>query len=211
MIYVVSGEDVGRYSALMEQVYRLRYRISAEELGWGDLIAAQGLERDQDERPDAVHHICVRNGNVVGYQSLLPTVGSHVQAGSLPKRGQRQLPRGFDIFELARYGVTPACREGGCGTCGAASELIAGLVEWGLACRVGKVTIAFETHWLVRALQLKFRVQPLFTECKNASLVPVLLEFDEATLQAIRDYRKHSSPVVSFLGEHEGRRMAMTV
>ncbi len=212
MIYVVSGQDAARYSALMEQVYRLRYRVSAEELGWGDLATAQGLERDQDERPDAVHHICVRNGNVVGYQSLLPTVGPHVQASGLPnKRGQRLLPRGLDVYKLARYCVAPACRQEGCGTCGGASELIAGLVEWGLACRVSKVTIAFKPYWLARALQLKFRAKPLLTECKNANLVPTLLEFDAATLQAIREYRKHSAPVVSFLGEHEGKRVAMTV
>jgi acyl-homoserine lactone synthase len=212
MIYIVSGQDATRYSTLMEQVYRLRYRVSAEEFGWGDLATAQGLERDQEERPDAVHHICVRNGTVVGYQCLLPTVGPHVvQAGSLSKQGQRQIPRGLDIFELAQYCVLPACREGGCGTCEAASELVAGLAEWGLACRVGKVIITFEPHWLLRALQLKFQAQPLFTVCKNANLVPVLLEFDAATLQAIRDYRNHQAPVISFLGEHEGKRAAMTV
>ena len=33
MIYVVSGQDAGRYSALMEQVYRLRHKVFAEELG----------------------------------------------------------------------------------------------------------------------------------------------------------------------------------
>lgn len=211
MIYIVSGQDTERYSTLMEQVYRLRYRASAEEFGWGDLTAAQGLERDQEERPDAVHHICMRNGKVVGYQCVLPTVGPHVPAGSLSKQCQSWVPRGLDIFELARYCVAPACREGGCSTCGAASELIAGLVEWGLACRVRKVTLAFEPYWLLRALQLNFRAQPLFAECKNANLVPVLLEFDAATLEAIRDYRKHHAPVVSFLGEHEGKRAAMTV
>jgi acyl-homoserine lactone synthase len=205
MIYVVSGQDAGRYSALMEQVYRLRYRVSAEEFGWGDLATAQGLERDQEERPDAVHHICVRDGAVTGYQCLLPTVGPHVQGDGPAKRGPRQLPRGLEIYELARYCVAPACCEGGCGSCGAASELIAGLVEWGLACRVGKIVIAFKPYWLIRVSQLKFRVRPLGTECGSGSLGPVLLEFDAATLLALRDYRGHRAPVASFLGEHDGK------
>ena len=211
MIYVVSGQDTARYTALMEQVYKLRYRVSAEELGWGDLASAQGLERDQDERPDAVHHICVRDGIVAGYLCLLPTVGPHVQAGNFPRQGRAQLPRGLDTYELTRYCVAPACREGGCSTCGAASELIAGIVEWGLACRVDKIVIAFKTYWLFHALQLKFQVRSLCAESKSGPLLPALLEFNQVTLQAIRDYRKHLSPVVSFLGEHEGKRAALTV
>ena len=202
MIYVVSGQDTARYTALMEQVYKLRYRVSAEELGWGDL-AAQGLERDQDERPDAVHHICVRDGTVTGYQCLFPTVGPQVQAEGFPGDGQEQLPRGLDTYQLTRYCVAPACSEKGCGTCGAASELIAGFVEWGLACRVDKVIVAFKTYWLRRALQLKFQVRPLCAGSDGGlNQLPALLEFNPATLQAVRDYRRHVNPVVSFLGEH---------
>ena len=211
MIYVVSGQDTARYTALMEQVYKLRYRVSAEELGWGDPASVQGLERDQDERPDAVHHICVRDGTVAGYQCLLPTVGPQVQAGDFPGEGQEPLPRGLDTYQLTRYCVAPACSERSCSTCGAASELIAGFVEWGLACRVDKIIVAFKTYWLRRALQLKFKVRPLCAGNKSGNHLPALLEFNPATLQAIRDYRGHANPVVSFLGEHEAKRPLMTV
>ncbi len=211
MIYVVSGQDAGRYSTLMEQVYRLRYRASAEELGWIDLTDTHGLERDQFNRPDAVHHICVRHGKVAGYQCMLPTVGPHVQTDFSPRQGQ--IPRGLDTYELQHYCAAPACRNEACGNCVIGSELVAGFVEWGLACKVNKVIIEFETAWLLRALQLKFQVQPLHARPGTANRQPVatLLEFDEATLQAVRDYREHWAPVVSFLGEHEGKRPLMTV
>ena len=45
----------------------------------------------------------------------------------------------------------------------------------------------------------------------NQQAVATLLEFDTATLRAIRDYRKHWDPVVSFLGEHESKRLTTAV
>jgi acyl-homoserine lactone synthase len=210
MIYVVSGQDAGRYSALMDEVYRLRYRAFAEELGWGDLANAEGLERDQLERPDAVHLICVRRGKVAGYLCMLPTVGLHVDADTSPKA---RLPRGLDTYELTNYCAAPACREGSCGVCTAGSELIAGFVEWGLACKVNKVIVEFETVWVLRAMQLGFQVKSLRAQtcAGKQQLVATLLEFDEATLEAVRDYRKHWDPVVSFRGEHERKRETTTV
>ncbi len=207
MIFVLSGQDAARYSALMEQVYRLRHRGFVEELGWKDLVSAQGLERDQFERPDAIHQICVRGGNVAGYQRMLPTVGPYVPSDDYPRLCEGPIPRGLDIYEMTHYCAAPACRKEACSTCAAGSELIAGFVEWGLACKVGKVIVEFEADWMLRALQLKFQVQPLGAEATigDRRLLPAVLGFDRATLQAIRDYRKHWTPVVSFLGEHKGR------
>jgi acyl-homoserine lactone synthase len=193
----------------MEQVYRLRYRAFAEDLGWKVLANTEGLQRDQLERPDAVHLIAVRCGRVAGYQRMLPTVGPHVPPGVSSK----QLPRGLDTYELTHYCAAPTCSKNSCSTCGAASELIAGFVEWGLACKVNKVIVEFETVWLLRALQLRFQVKSLRAQTRtgNPQLVATLLEFDAATLQAIREYREHRGRVVSFLGEHEGKRLALTV
>jgi len=213
MIYVVSGQDAAHYPALMEQVHRLRHQVFVDELGWSDLASPDGLERDQFDRPDAVHHICVREGKVVGYQRMLPTVEPHLLSDVFPELCQGPLPRGLDTYELTRYCVAPAYREGRRGVSSVGSELMAGFVEWGLACRVNKVIIEFETIWVLRALQLKFLVRPLGfeTQIGKQQIVATLLEFNRATLQALRDYRKHWTSVVTFLGEHEGEHMAMAV
>ncbi len=213
MIYVVSGRDAERYPALMEQVHQLRHQVFVEELGWSDLASADGLERDQFDRPDAVHHICVRDNRVAGYQRMLPTVKPHLLSDVFPKLCEGPLPRDLDTYELSRYCVAPGFREGRRGVSSVGSELMAGGVEWGLACGVKRVVTEVETIWVLRWLQLKFLVRPLGFETKigKQQIVATSLEFNRATLQSIRDYRKHWLPVVSFLGEHEEERMAMAV
>ncbi|MGO9484483.1 MAG: acyl-homoserine-lactone synthase [Rhodomicrobium sp.] len=213
MIYIVSGQDATQYPSLMEQVYRLRHQVFVEELNWSDLWSADGLERDQFDRPDAVHQICVRDGKVAGYQRMLPTVEPHLLSDVFPDLCQGPAPRGLDTFELSRYCVAPGYREGRRGVSSVGSELMAGGVEWGLACGVNKVITEVETIWVLRWLQLKFLVRPLGFETKigNQRIVATLLEFNRATLQAIREYRKHWTPVVSFLGELQEERMAMAV
>lgn len=213
MIYIVSGQDAAQYPSLMDQVYRLRHQVFVDELNWSDLWSADGLERDQFDRPDAVHHICVRDGKVAGYQRMLPTVEPHLLSDVFPELCQGPPPRGLDTYELTRYCVVPAHREGRRGVGSVGSELMAGFVEWGLACRVNKVIIEFETIWVLRALQLKFMVRPLGfeTQIGKQQIVATLLEFNRATLQSIREYRKHWTPVVSYLGELKEERMAMAV
>jgi acyl-homoserine lactone synthase len=202
MIYVLSGQDAARYASLMDQVYRLRHRVCAEELGRADLAKTCGFERDQSERPDSVHHIWVRGGEVAGYLRMLPTVGPRTRTRAASAR----FPRGLDTFELTRYCIAPAWREEGCGT---ASELIAGLVEWGLACRVNKVIAEMATAWVFRALQLKFKISALHAE--GDERVAMLVEYDASVLEGIRAYRKHWEPVVVFLGEHEAKRPVPSV
>ena len=125
-----------------------------------------------------------------------------MQTGDVPGQCQEQTSARARYLPAHALLRRPGLQPKSCGTCGAASELIAGFVEWGLACRVDKIIVAFKTYWLRRALQLKFKVRPLCAGNKSGNQLPALLEFNPATLQAVRDYRKHENPVVSFLGEH---------
>jgi acyl-homoserine lactone synthase len=213
MIYILSGRDAHRYPGLMEQVYRLRHQVFVEELGWTALVKPDGLERDQFDHPDAVHHICVRDGKVAGYQRMLPTVEPHLLSDVYPELCEYAIPRGHDTYELTRYCVAPGFREGRRGVGSVGSELMAGGVEWGLASGVNKSVIEGETIWVLRWLQLKFLVRPLGfeTQIGNQRIVATLLEFNRATLQAIREYRRHWTPVIEFLGEPDEERLAMAV
>ncbi len=205
MIYAISGNDTAHYPELMEQVHRLRHHVFVRELGWTDLDSPDGLERDQFDHPGAIHHLCMRDGQVVGYQRMLPTVEPHLLSDVFPELCEGLPPRALDTYELTRYCVAPTHREGRRGVSSVGSELMAGFVEWGLASRVNKVIIEFESIWVLRALQLKFLVRPLGfeTQIGNQKIVATLVEFNANTLRAIRDYRGNHANTVRYLGELE--------
>lgn len=213
MILVISGADAIRYPELMRQVYKLRHDVFVGELGWTDLASPDGMERDQFDHPDAIHHLCMRGDEVVGYQRMLPTLQPHLLSDVFPELCEGPCPRAIDTFELTRYCVAPAHREGRRGVSSVGSELMAGFVEWGLASKVNKVIIEFETIWVLRALQLKFLVRPLGfeTQIGKQKIVATLVEFNAATLRAIRDYRGQHAGVARYLGELETAPLAMAM
>lgn len=211
MIYIVSGTDTGHFPDLMDQVYRLRHGVFVEELGWSDLDSVDAREIDQFDTPDAIHHIAVRDDKVVGYQRMLPTVKPHLLSDVFPQLCHVEPPRSSDTYELTRYCVNPAHRTGRRGVGSVGSELMAGFVEWGLASGVNHVVIEFETIWVLRALQLRFLVQPLGYETKigNQAITATKVTFDPSTLAKIREYRDHFQPVVTYLGQLAAERVAL--
>jgi N-acyl-L-homoserine lactone synthetase len=186
----------------MKDAYQLRHRVFAEKLGQSSLAEAEGQERDQFERPDAVHLIATRCGRVAGYACLMPTVGSRFEAREAGRSGALA-PRGLDTYTLGHFCAAQPCQTGGCETCQAGSELVAGIVEWGLACKVSKIVAEIDTYWLQRAQEFQFRAQALGPAEADGRIGATLLEFGPQTLETIRSHRKHWEPVLSYRGEHE--------
>ena len=160
-----------------------------------------------------MHHICVRDNRVPGYQRMLPTVKPHLLSEVFPKLCEGPLPRDLDTFELSRYCVAPGFREGRRGVSSVGSELMAGGVEWGLACGVKRVVTEVETIWVLRWLQLQFLVRPLGFETKIGKQQIVAARWSSTAQPSSPSAITGSTglPVVSFLGEHEEERMAMAV
>jgi len=208
MIFVLSGADAHQFPKLMEDVYRLRHQVFVDELGWSDLRRDDGLEIDQFDTPDAVHHIAVHDDKVVGYQRMLPTTMPHLLSDVFPELCEVEYPKSLDTYELTRYCVRPAYRTGRRGVSSVGSELMAGFVEWGLSSGVHHVIIEFETIWVLRALQLKFLAQPLGYETKigTQNITATKVTFNHQTLTKIREYRGNHEPVVRYLGQLEPER-----
>lgn len=202
MIYVISGADVDQYTRLFDQVYALRHKVFVDEMGWEDLRSADGKERDQFDDHHAVHHLCVRDNLVVGYQRMLPTTRPHLLSDIFPQLCVGTSPRGPGIYELTRYCVSSGHREGRRGVGSVGSELIAGLVEWGLQAGVHKAIIEFEPMWVLRAMQLQFLARPLGLQTRigDQNIVATELTFNEHTLETIREFRGHDEAVIRCLG-----------
>lgn len=202
MIKVIAGHDILLYPELMEQVYRLRHKVFVDEMGWEDLRSADERELDQFDTPDAVHHVAVRHGKVVGYQRMLPTTKPHLLTDVFPELCLVDQPCCPQTYELTRYCVDRTHREGRRGVGSVGSELVAGFVEWGLLTGVNKVIIEFEPIWIVRGLQWQFFVRPLGLEIKigKQKIVASEVAFNTNTLDAIRKHRGHNETVVELMG-----------
>ncbi|WP_244442351.1 acyl-homoserine-lactone synthase [Bradyrhizobium sp. OHSU_III] len=78
MLMVIPGSDIGRHAALMDRAFRFRHAIFVDEKGWSDLRQPDGRECDRFDDAYAIHHVCLRGDDIVGYQRLLPTTRPHL-------------------------------------------------------------------------------------------------------------------------------------
>lgn len=210
MLYALTTDELMQRPDLWEEVHRLRHRIFVEEMGWEDLHRDDGLEIDQFDHDEAVHHIVIRDGEVAGYQRMLPTTRPHLLTEILTDLYVGEPPSGPNVWELTRYAVAPGYRDGRRGVSTVGTELIAGFVEWGLPRGVNQVIIEFEPMWVLRALQLHFLARPLGYQRTygRQQVVATLLTFNESTLEVVRERRAHHAPVLSrghpdFLGQRQ--------
>ncbi len=199
MLYALTTEELLQRPDLWEAVHRLRHQIFVEEMGWSDLDRDDGLEIDQFDHEEAVHHLVIRNGELAGYQRMLPTTRPHLLTSVLTDLFVDEPPSGPDVFELTRYAVAPGFRDGRRSVSTVGTELIAGFVEWGLPRGVNQVIIEFEPMWVLRALQLHFLARPLGYQRTygRQQVVATLLTFNEKTLEVVRERRAHHAPVLS--------------
>jgi len=187
---------------LWEAVHRLRYKIFVEEMGWSDLARPDRLEIDQFDHDEAEHHLVIRNGELAGYQRMLPTTRPHLLSDVLTDLYEGTPPSGPKVWELTRYAVAPGHRDGKRGVSTVGTELIAGFVEWGLKRGVNQVIIEFEPMWVLRAMQLQFLARPLGFQRKigNQQIVATQVTFGQRTIDAIRAFRGAHAPVLELWG-----------
>jgi acyl-homoserine lactone synthase len=199
VLYALTTEELMQRPDLWEAVHRLRHRIFVEEMGWEALNRDDGLEIDQFDHDEAVHHIVIRNGELAGYQRMLPTTRPYLLTEILTDLYVDEPPSGPNVYELTRYAVAPGFRDGRRGVSTVGTELIAGFVEWGLPRGVNQVIIEFEPMWVLRALQLHFLARPLGYQRTygRQQVVATLLTFNERTLEVVRTRRAHHAPVLS--------------
>jgi acyl-homoserine lactone synthase len=191
MIHIVTAENFEQYRVLMEQAYRLRHAVFVEELQWEDLRRADGREIDQFDDGRAVHMLYVDDGRLLGYQRMLPSMRPHILSEVLPGLCDGDFPVGAHIWEWTRYCVSPGHRDRGRMLSPVGNMLLSGIVEWGLQNGVSSIIIEMNPIWLLRLVQLHFRVTPLGIpqQLGKDSIVAVTAAFDHRTLKRLREVR----------------------
>jgi acyl-homoserine lactone synthase len=198
MIHIVTAENRDQFTEQLEQAYRLRHTVFVDEMKWEELRKPDGREIDQFDDERALHMLYVRDGIVLGYQRMLPTIRAHLLSDVMPELCDDDRPSGPDIWEWTRYCVARAHRERGRALSPIANALLSGIVEWGLQCGVNRIIIEMDPIWLLRLVQLHFRVTPLGLPKRigGSDIVAVVAAFDERTLNRLREMRGDHSTVL---------------
>lgn len=96
--------------AQLNSMFRLRYEVFQEKLGW-DVRSVDGMERDQfDDIGDVVYIMGLgAAGGVDACWRLLPTIGPYMLKDTFPELLHGQpAPHGDHIWELSRFAVATA-------------------------------------------------------------------------------------------------------
>ena len=206
MLMVIPGSDISRHATLMDRVFRFRHSVFVDEKGWMELRQPDGLDRDRFDDVHAIHQVCLRGDDIVGYQRLLPTTRPHLLSEVLTDLCHRRPPRGPRVFEWTRFCVAPGSREMRPRADGPFLELAQGVVEWGMAHRVDTVTVAIDWRLMVIAMQLRFFVRPLGFPKRigRDEVVALRMSFNRETLATIRQARGCDDPVLPHLPLRRG-------
>ncbi|GEC15016.1 acyl-homoserine-lactone synthase [Nitrobacter winogradskyi] len=198
MIHIVTAENIGSYQYEMEQAYRLRHNVFVDEMGWDDLRKPDGREIDQFDDGRALHMLYIEEDRVLGYQRMLPSMRPHLLTEVLPHLCEGDFPVGPHIWEWTRYCVTRQHRDRGRILSPVGNLLLSAIVEWGLASGVQKIIIEMNPLWLLRLVQLNFRVTPLGLpqQIGKDSIIAVTAAFDRRTLKKLQEVRGNVVPAV---------------
>jgi acyl-homoserine lactone synthase len=190
-IHIVAADNISSYAEAMEQVYRLRHTVFVEEMGWNNLRRPDGREIDQFDDGRALHMLYLDGDRLVGYQRMLPSMRPHLLSSVLPHLCDGDFPVGPHIWEWTRYCVTKEHRDRGRLLSPVGNLLLSAIVEWGLENGVSKIIIEMNPIWLLRLVQLHFRVTPLGIPQEDGkdSIVAVTAAFDARTLARLRHVR----------------------
>ncbi|HEX5506989.1 MAG TPA: acyl-homoserine-lactone synthase [Pseudolabrys sp.] len=198
MIHLVDAENIRDYRAEMDQAHCLRHQVFVEESKWEELRKPDGREIDQFDDGRALHMLYIRDGAVLGYQRMLPTTRPHLLSDVLPDLCEGERPVGPEVWEWTRYCVSRPHRERGRALSPIANSLLSGIVEWGLATGVSSIIIEMDPIWLLRLVQLYFRVTPLGLPRRYgpSDVVAVTAKFDSRTLARLREMRGDTDSVL---------------
>jgi acyl homoserine lactone synthase len=140
MIHLVTPDRYGEHTGALAEMYRLRYRVFKQRLGW-EVDSSAGMEIDAF---DALHPVyllqCAHDGGrIQGCVRLLPTTGPTMLAATFAALlDRRPAPADPVIWESSRFAldIARAGRPEAGGLSAATYELLAGMVEFGLSRRL---------------------------------------------------------------------------
>ncbi len=201
MMYLLSAEHRSHeFSAEMEAMFRLRYRVFKERLHW-DVETQDGMERDRFDGLNPVYLLYRGDdGTIGGCVRLLPTLGPNMlrDSFSILLDGE-PAPEKPEIWESSRFSLDAnPTKRSPVGLSPATHELFAGMIEFGLAwglTHIVTVTDARVERILRRAGWPLERLGSSH-EIGNILTIAGFLETSERALKRVREISGLTSPVL---------------
>ncbi len=112
MAEIVTSENRFLYSAELEKMYAMRYRVAVGQLGWNIPGIQPGYDRDSFDTPETVYVLALaENRDVLGCCRIIETTRPHMLSEVFHHYCDLQpVPRSKTVFEVSRYFVdTSAC------------------------------------------------------------------------------------------------------
>jgi len=149
MIDIVSMRELQRRPADLEAMYRLRYRVFKERLGW-QVKTIKGMERDDFDDINPYYLLAYDDSEtVVGTWRFLPTTGPYMLRDVFPQLlDGTPPPHCPKIWEGSRFAVDceSATRQG-MGTPGKyTGEIFCAVVEFALAFGLSEVVTVYDAR-----------------------------------------------------------------
>lgn len=160
MVYaiVVTSENKKYYADALKEMFRQRYLIFVENLGW-DLPLAdhnEKVETDQFDNEDAVYLLLMDNNNLVGGLRFIPTEKPHLFSEIFPHLIEGNLQRSDAVWEGSRLYTLGKSKENN-----AEALLIAAALETALLCGKNEIVVATNLNALPILLNSCIGTMPL--------------------------------------------------
>ena len=144
-----------------------------------------------------MHMLYIEHGKVLGYQRMLPTTRPHLLSEVMPELCEIEHPVGADIWEWTRFCVERGRPEKGRAVCPITNMLLTAVVEWGIECKISKLIVETNPTWLLRMIQLHFRLMQLGlpSTMEGQDIIAVMISFDSRTVVRLYETRSTKKTV----------------
>lgn len=199
MIDVIGPWNRNHHRATLDAMFRLRYRVFVEELGWDLPLAGGGIERDQFDGPRAVYLVRRgEGGEILGSMRMIPTTAPHLLSDVFPHLCRGPLPCSPAIFESSRSCIAPSAR--GREELGRIwGELTCAMLEYAMLREAEAITAVMETRMVKTMCDVDWPVTILgdTLDLQGAAVVGISAAVDTNALANLRRQRHVPDPVLA--------------
>ena len=201
MFKIITAGNRDAYSDVLDDMFRMRYRIVVEEWGWDIPGIRKGYDKDQFDTDETVYIVVLAdNGEVVATSRMNPTTGPHMLSELFADYCDLQpYPVAADVWECSRF-VTDR------------SLMTDPVEDFRIRCRLGLGLTVFcldngitRLSWLTHQkfynlVQRVWKTEPLGLpkrEGDNWAWIPAVSQIDKETLDLQMDRYRDAEAIVA--------------